>query len=729
MATAVGADSMGLDAMRPTATARTDRSGQQRWWLVGLPIMAALLLLLAALWLAADAESAQSQIGGAYVGLFAIAAIAVLVLVGAVADEAWRLWRRWRVSAPGSRLNLRLAILIALLAIPPTLLVSGFAMRFVEVGIDSWFRADVEASQSAAEALGRDVLLSFERRARDRSNVLAERTARASGGDLQATLDALVDGIDEPLYLTVYDDNGVLLALAFNTSSIVLPKSPSEAERLQVRQAGQLGMSERIQDTLAWRVLDRVPGVGLLQAIFPLPVDLAPRLETLERTAVDYAQLRFQRRALKFSFVLILGLVSLLALLGALYTALAASARLIQPISDLAAATGDIAAGRYDQHLPVSSHDELGFLTASFNSMAAALNTADARERASRAEIELHRAHLQAVLERLSAGVLSFDGERILTANPAAGALLDLDANALVDCSIAMATQKFPRAAALFAGLATHAERDEPQWREEIILVGEPKRVLLVRAVRLPGTAAARYVAVFDDAEVLAHAQREAAWAEVARRLAHEIKNPLTPIQLAAERLRHKYLGKMAAADAEVLDRATHTIVAQVDALKNIVNAFADYARPAQGERRQLDLAALCNDVLDLYEHSGQCLLQRDLSASPVLILGNRDRLRQALVNLLTNAIEAGKAGVTPSIELRLVERTETIELSVRDHGSGLPAGFDERWFEPYTTTKIKGTGLGLAMVRKIAEEHGGSVRGENAEGGGARFVLVVPRR
>ena len=708
---------------------RLAKTGRQRWWWVGLPIAASLLLLLAALWLAADAESATSQIGSAYVGLFVIAAIAVLVLVGAVIDEAWRLGQRWRAGRPGSRLNLRLAVLIALLAIPPTLLVSGFAMRFVEVGIDSWFRADVEASQAAAEALGRDVLRSFERRARDRSNALAKRAALAAGGDLQAGLDALVDGIDEPLYLTVYDDNGVLLALAFNSSSIVLPKAPSEAERLQVRQAGQLGKSERIQDTLAWRVLDRVPGVGLLQAIFPLPGDLAPRLEILERTAVDYAQLRFQRRALKLSFVLILGLVSLLALLGALYTALMASARLIQPISDLATATGDIAAGRYDQHLPVSSQDELGFLTTSFNRMASALHTADARERASRAEIELHRTHLQAVLERLSAGVLSFDGERILTANPAAGALLDLAADALIDCPIAAAVAQFPRAAALFAGLSAHAARAEPQWREEIILAGEPKRVLLLRAVRLPGTALARYVAVFDDAEVLAHAQREAAWAEVARRLAHEIKNPLTPIQLAAERLRHKYLGKMAAADAEVLDRATHTIVAQVDALKNIVNAFADYARPPLGERRPLDLALLCNEVLDLYEHSGQCLIERELGSAPVSILGNRDRLRQALVNLLTNAIEAGQAGTLPRIALRLTEHTDAVELAVRDHGLGLPAGFDDRWFEPYTTTKTKGTGLGLAMVRKIAEEHGGSVHGENADGGGARFVLVLPKR
>lgn len=717
MASAVGCNSM--------ENKRVKRWLRQRWWFSGLPILALLLLLIAALWLAADAESAHSQLGGAYPWLFGIAGGAALILIIAVLGEAWRLFSQTRAGAPGSRLNKRLALLIAMIAIPPTLLVSGFAMRFVAVSVDSWFRADVEASQAMAVSLGRDVLDSFERRARDQAASLADNDELVVNPDLQLALDGIVEHMPDPVNLGIYDDNGVLLALAFNTSSVILPSAPTEAERLQVRQAGQLAKNERINDVLVWRVLEPLPGIGVVQSIFPLPVDLAPRLDALERTAVDYAQLRFQRNALKSTFMSILGLVTLLALLGALYAAWTATRKLIQPIADLATITRDIAAGHYGRTLPESGNDELGLIK-SFNRMSAELAAAGKRETESRAEIEHSRAHLQVVLERLSAGVLSFDDRVVLTANTAAGALLDLDTVKLVDCELSVAAENFPRAADFFAQLQTHANNAHAQWREEVTLAGEPTRILLIRGVRLPGSQA-RYVAVFDDAQVLANVQREAAWAEVARRLAHEIKNPLTPIQLAAERLRHKYLGKMPAGDAEVLDRATHTIVAQVDALKTIVNSFSDYARPVAKERRHFDLRALLTEVLDLYEHSGQCRIKPLMPAGSIQVQGNPERLRQALINLITNALEASIEKQTPVLEVQLEARNNTAILAIRDHGHGLPTGFSERWFEPYITTKTKGTGLGLALVKKIIEEHGGKVRGENAAGGGARFVIELP--
>ncbi|MGD9584311.1 MAG: PAS domain-containing sensor histidine kinase [Lysobacterales bacterium] len=698
----------------------------KRVLLLALPVLALLALLFAALWLATGAEGSERRIGDAYVWLFALAASAAAVLLLGVVGEARRLLGQWRSGAAGSRLNIRLAWLMAALALPPTLLVAAFAIRFIDAGIDSWFRADVESSQQIAASIGHELQASFERRARERSRGFALALADAAG-DRQQALDTLVAASPDPLHLGLYDQAGGLIALAFNTSVVVLPAAPSEAERLRVQQAGQLASSERISQTLSWRVLDRVDGVGLLQAIYPLPVDLAPRLDALERTAVDYAQLRFQRGALKSTLVLILVLVSLLALLGVLLTALAATRRLLQPVADLAAATAAIAAGRFGEQLPDGADDVLG-LTGSFNRMSADLAQAERREQHSRAEIETSRAHLAAVLARLSAGVLSFDGERILTANAAAGSLLDLPAGALEQCPLDTASERFPRAAVLIDRLHQHARAADAQWREEVRLQGEPTRVLIVRGVRLPGPEPARFVAVFDDAAVLAHAQREAAWAEVARRLAHEIKNPLTPIQLAAERLRHKYLGKMASADAEVLDRATHTIVAQVDALKAIVNAFGDYAQPASGDNAPFAIGELLTEVLDLYEHSGQCAIERRLPAAPIHLRGNRERLRQALVNLLTNAIEASAGQAQPRIEGALASDASGITLSLRDHGCGLPMDFDPRWFEPYTTTKTKGTGLGLALVKKIVEEHQGSVDAAPAEGGGAIFTLHFPK-
>jgi len=693
-----------------------------------LPLLAVLSLLIAALWLAADAESAQSQLGRAYVWLLFLAAGGVLALVAVVASEAWRLTNQWRMGEPGSRLKARFALLIAAIAVPPIILVSGFAMRFVDAGIDSWFRADVASSQLNAEAIGREVLASFERRSRDLSKRFANDDDLVEGNDLQAVLDALVEGTGDPLHLSLYDDSGNVLAISFNTSAVVFPSPPNDDERLQVRSAGELAINERLSSTLVWRVLDPVPGVGILQAVFPIPVDLAPRLDELERTAVDYAQLKYQRRAMKSTFLMILGLVGLLALLGALYAAFATTRRLIQPITDLALATRDITAGRYGQSLSVPSNDELGFLTQSFNRMSQELLAANARERLSRDEIERNRTRLEAILERLSAGVISFSESRVLTANQAAGALLEIDSATLIGTSIDDACQMSHRAAPLFSFLRTCAAERRSHWRDEIRLRGDPARALLVRGTLLPGDGEMNFVAVFDDAAVIALSQREAAWAEVAKRLAHEIKNPLTPIQLAAERLRQKYLGKMTAEDSEVLDRATQTIVSQVDALKRIVNAFGDYTRPVTEDRQSFDLRSLVDDVGSLYEHSGQCQVRREFLATSFLIRANKERLRQAIINLFTNAIEASEAQSEVGVDVQILDSLPGyLSLVVRDHGQGLPQAFDERWFEPYNTTKPKGTGLGLAWVKKIAEEHGGTVTAKNAEGGGAQFTVTLP--
>jgi nitrogen fixation/metabolism regulation signal transduction histidine kinase len=324
----------------------------------------------------------------------------------------------------------------------------------------------------------------------------------------------------------------------------------------------------------------------------------------------------------------------------------------------------------------------------------------------------------------LSAGVISVDRDRVLTANAAAAELLDCPIDALIGQSLDIAADASATVREVITRIRGRIAEARAEWHEELALSGDPPRAVLLRAVQLAGDAA-RYVVIIDDMTVIAQAQREAAWSEVARRLAHEIKNPLTPIQLAAERMQYRFKGKLDPADAQVLDRATQTIVAQVEALKGLVNAFGDYAKPARIELRPLALDALFNEVLDLYESSGQCRITRAIATGLPPIRGDRERLRQLLVNLLTNAVEAGGHGI--AIDAALAQRDDHLELVLRDHGPGLPAQFDGRWFEPYMSTKPKGGGLGLAMVQKIAEEHGGQVRAEAAAGGGARFVLTLP--
>jgi nitrogen fixation/metabolism regulation signal transduction histidine kinase len=701
----------------------------QRRWIWLLPTLAALALLVAALWLAADAESARSHLGAAYGWLFGIAAVAVVILLASIVRELHRL-RRERVEArPGARLNVRLAALLGLISVPAALLVAGFAMRFLDAGIDSWFRVDLEAAHDAATALGAQVLEREQRATLANVEALAARVAADPLGDVQAALDQALEAEHAPIaHLASYDANGNLEALAFSTTAITQPPAPDEALRLQIGEAGQIAQSISIGDALVVRAVtmatDALGRNHLLQWIQPLPPELAPQLALLERSSIDYAQLRFQRAALKTTFVLILGFVTLLALLATLLAALAATRRLTQPIARMAAATAEIGEGRFGAQIEVESNDELGALTAAFNRMSRDLAELGAREQASRVETEQARAHLAAVLSRLSAGVISVDRERVLIANSAAAELLACPIEALIGQSLEFAADASPAARDVIASIRGHGAEARAEWREELALAGDPPRALLLRAVQLAGDAS-RYVVIIDDMTVIAQAQREAAWSEVARRLAHEIKNPLTPIQLAAERMQHRFKGKLEPADAQVLDRATQTIVAQVEALKGLVNAFGDYAKPARIDLRPLALDVLFNEVLDLYESSGQCRITRDIAEPLPPIRGDRERLRQLLVNLLTNAVEAGGHGV--AIDARLSQHDDVLELVLRDHGPGLPTQFDGRWFEPYMSTKPKGGGLGLAMVQKIAEEHGGQVRADHAAGGGARFVFTLP--
>lgn len=696
-------------------------------WL--LPTIAALALLVAALWLAADAESAQSHFGAAYGWLFGVAAAAVLVLLGSIARELLRLRRERAEGQPGARLNARLAALLGLIAVPAALLVAGFAMRFLDAGIDSWFRVDLEAAHEAARALGEQVLEREQRNTLAEIEALSMRVAADPLADLQAQFDLTLESTNAPVaHLASYDANGGLEALAYSTAAITQPPAPDEALRLQVGESGRIAQTLMIGETLVVRALttstDAVGRRHLLQWIQPLPPELAPQLAVLERSSIDYAQLRFQRGALKTTFVLILGFVTLLALLAAMLAALAATRRLIQPIARMSAATAEIGEGRFGAQIEVQSQDELGALTTAFNRMSRDLAELDARDQASRAETEQARAHLAAVLSRLSAGVISVDHERVLTANAAAAELLDCPMVALIEQTLDAAAATSSNAAQVLATIRGRNLDARSEWREELLLPGDPPRALLLRAVQLTGDGL-RYVVIIDDMSVIAKAQREAAWGEVARRLAHEIKNPLTPIQLAAERMQHRFKAKLDAADAQILDRATQTIVAQVEALKGLVNAFGDYAKPARIDLRPLALDVLFNEVLDLYESSGQCRITRAIASPLPSLRGDRERLRQLLVNLLTNAVEAGGHGV--AISARLSQQGDDLELVLHDHGPGLPLQFDGRWFEPYMSTKPKGGGLGLAMVQKIAEEHGGQIRAENIESGGACFVLTLP--
>ncbi|HET9484030.1 MAG TPA: ATP-binding protein, partial [Xanthomonadales bacterium] len=496
---------------------------------------------------------------------------------------------------------------------------------------------------------------------------------------------------------------------------------------LRVREGRIVAEPMPAGDDLVLRVIAPLPGGRALQSLHALPRESQPLARRVESSYHDYQRLAFVRGSLKLTFALILSAVLLLSLLLALLAALTLARRQVKPIARLASATAEVARGRLGEPLPRGRDDELGFLTDSFNDMTRELAARRAEADASRAESERQRGYLETVVARLSSGVLTLDRDgTVRTVNPAAAAILGVAVAGALDRPVTALAESAPRLKPLADALAQRLREGAREWREELRLPREDgaAQALMLRGAELPGGSG--HVVVFDDLTAVNQAQRDAAWAEVARRLAHEVKNPLTPIQLAAERLRHRLAGKLDEGDATVLDKATATIVAQVEALKHMVNAFGEYARAPQLKRVPVSLNALVDEVLDLYEHAGQVAPDRSLAPLPP-VRADADRIRQVLHNLVTNAIEASPGGGRAALSVATRANGAYVELAVADRGPGLPAGFDDSWFEPYTTTKPRGTGLGLAIVKKIVEEHGGSVRAENGSAGGAVFTVRLP--
>ncbi|HET6545649.1 MAG TPA: ATP-binding protein [Rhodanobacteraceae bacterium] len=711
-----------------------------------LPALAVLGLLAASLKLAEDAAGGNSRLVTHYPWVLGAAVLALVVIALAIIQRLWRLRRELRRNAPGARLSRRLLIMLVLLAIPPAVVVYGFALRFLDASVDTWFNVKLEQALDDALDIGRIVVDERLHAAEQASSTLAVHLGELPQGGAQVALDQAIDGLGA-IQLTLFDVDRRVIATASSDPRYLTPLIPDAATLMRIEGDGRYAAAEPLGDALALRVIMPVGAGGrtddttrrpgrfaqprLLQGLFPLPARLQSLTRGVENASFDFQRLKFLRGSLKLTFALILTFVLLLSVLMAALAAFGVARRLVAPIGRLVTATRAVGAGRYDTPLPVASDDELGFLVHSFGQMTHALELAGSRARRSAQQIDAQRAWLEAVLERLSAGVLGFDREgRLRAANRAGEVILGIALSPYLGRTLAELGREHPGLSPFVEPLARHLRERLREWREELVIetAGEA-RVLMLRGAALPGEAGS--VAVFDDLTVLNRAQRDAAWGEVARRLAHEVRNPLTPIQLAAERLRRRFLGRLPAEDSDLLDRATHTIVSQVEALKTMVNAFGDYARPPQLTARPIALHALLAEVLDLYENDQRITLTRQLAAGEPLVRADTVRLRQALHNLFKNALEAVGESRKPHIQVTTrvsqIGGQDWVELVVADNGPGLPADFGDRWFEPYASSKTRGTGLGLAVVKKIAEEHGGSVRAENRPQGGAVFILCLP--
>lgn len=659
--------------------------------------------------------------------------VIALLLAGMVAYQLVSLRRRLKEGVFGAKLTLRLVTLFGLMAVLPGALIYGVSVQFVSQSIESWFEIRLDSALESGLNLGRGTLDGRLKELGAKAETMALALSTRPVSEQITALNALREqaAVEEA---TIFTTRGRVLAFSGNERSGIVPDAPNPAALRQIRLQQSYSAIEAVPDRgLYLRVLAPVDVVSLtdearvLQLLQAVPKQLAHDAEVVQSGYREYQELQLSRRGLKRLYAVTLTLTLLLAVLSSLGLAFVLSNRLSAPLSALVEGTRAVAQGDFSRRAAVASRDELGQLTQSFNSMTLQLAEAQSRVERNQAQLAHAKAYLESVLAHLSAGVLTFDATlRLRSANPSAAHILGTDGAALIGSSV----QEWPLRDASFASLAQALSdafngADGAEWQRQVEReLKDGTQVLLLRATRFGEAGNAGLIVVFDDVTHLLQAQRDAAWAEVARRLAHEIKNPLTPIQLSAERLQFKLEPKLAATDAEILTRSTQTIVSQVTALKRMVDAFSQYARTPEPALRALDLNALIREVLTLYESLGSSM-QLSLAAELPAVHGDATQIRQVIHNLLQNAQDALGDADAPRIEIATVLRDGRVELSVTDNGTGFPEHLMKRAFEPYVTTKPRGTGLGLSIVRKIVEEHHGEVSITNVAPHGARIAIV----
>ncbi|MGH8150430.1 MAG: ATP-binding protein [Steroidobacteraceae bacterium] len=716
-----------------------------RWSSYGLAVLWALVGAGALLMLANSVQnSSEFSRWQPWVLLFNVLGVVVLTVL--LARKVWQLVRDYRNHVPGSRLTARTVGIFGALVIAPLIIVYLFSLDFLNRGIDSWFQVEVKQGLNDAVALSRSTFDLRMREYSSRTQGFARSLAGLSGGDVLSRLD-YERRVTDALEMGLFDSHQHVLALSSDTEKAggaMIPVTPSAEVVRQVSEGQpyvsldpEAGGQYEIQ--IAARVSDEVanPDYRYVFAVYGVPPQLSVLSEAVQHAYSQYGELALLRKPLKASFELTLTVVLLIAMLAAIHVAIFSAQRLTRPVQDLIAGTRAVGKGDFATRLPLPSRDEMGFLVHSFNDMTKRLRRARAETVRSQQAVEHERERLAIILARLSTGVLAVDRQlTVRIANQAAGLILGVDLSAATGESLPALAADDERFRQFVAALVVRFAAGRDEWREQIDLDGvSAHRALMCACTPLPSDGGERgYVIVFDDITALLQAQRDAAWGEVARRLAHEIKNPLTPIQLSAERMRRRFLVSMEQEDAEVLQRSTDTIVQQVETMKQMVNAFSEYARAPDMKVARFSLNELVTEVADLYRsHDSRVNIRLALFPALPPIEADRGRVRQILNNLLVNALEALEGAEPAWVEIAtLIERAAGADhavITVSDNGPGFQRELIARVFDPYVTSKPKGTGLGLAIVKKIVEEHGGRIDADNRPEGGARVRVVLPVR
>lgn len=723
----------------------------QRFFSGNTPIALVVILLLASLYLMSIATHNSLLFGRLYSLLLSINFIATILLVGLIGKSVWHLIQQYRQGKTGSRLTTRLVVMFVILSTTPVSVVYYFSLDFLQRGIDSWFDVRVENALTDALELSKTSLGVRTRELLRQTQQMSPRLNAISNELATLTLNELriESGANE---LTLFTNDGRIVASSIQETTRLLPQHLEDSTLQRLRQGQDdfglvpipdIGLHIRIAINMANP--DPILDGRILQLLYPITPRINELAENVQEAFSAVRSLTILRLPLKYSFILTLSLILLLSILTSIWAAFFAARRMVAPISDLVEGTRAVAAGNYEKRLPLPGKDELGFLVRSFNEMTQKISLAQDNARVSQQQAEAQHQYLETVLSNLSSGVITLDINNFLqTSNHAANQILNAALTPFIGHFLDDSLDESPHLHHFIDAIYPHIEAKEAQWQEEVILfTGGGRKILICRGTLLQSSAdnlEGGSIIVFDDVTERVKDQRSAAWGEVARRLAHEIKNPLTPIQLSAERIRHKYLHTMDPKDADILDRSTHTIVQQVETLKEMVKSFSDYARMPTLNLDNINLNQIITEVLDLYLTShNDTLYSVTLDPSNPTIEADIGRLRQLLHNLIKNALEANQENHTESqqktkeekiyISTRCAEEhaCRYVEIKITDTGPGIAEEMFDQLFEPYITTKPKGSGLGLAIVKKIVEEHGGMIFAENADNSGASIIIRLP--
>jgi nitrogen fixation/metabolism regulation signal transduction histidine kinase len=752
---------------------------------IGSAIASILLFLLA------SASDNSAFFDRNFTWLLGLNAGAAVALLGLVIVALWRLYTRYRAGKFGSRLMARLMLLFAGIGILPGLIIFMVSVQFVSHSIESWFDVKIESALNSGLNLSRAAIDEALADLGASASTVAVTLAGQAEGDVRTILArALEDGSGMQSALLLAADGKLLASATSDRHANLAPDLPNPQMLKQAAMPGGYARPEggidsdfgdvRNEQTTA---LDAATGLRLrvviavpeppgtepryLQLLQAVPVNLASNAEVLRGAYSEYQARAIARTGLRKMYIETLTLTLLLAIFAAVGAAFLIAGNLAQPLLVLAEGTRAVAEGDLSPRPIVETNDELGTLTQSFNAMTGQLFEARSAVERNRAALESAKAHLESVLANMSAGVIVMDADGVVfNSNDAVHRILQVDVAALAGRPLdeiegleafadavgrAFSAQSAVQSAAQGrdqgGGPAPNRRaRVRAHWQQQIEIPRRPGSAddhdltLLARGSRLPVGVGSGFIVVFDDISDVISAQRSVAWGEVARRLAHEIKNPLTPIQLSAERMQMKLADRLDPQGAELLRKGTDTIVNQVDAMKRMVDDFRDYAKAPPAVLSPLDLNGLILEILRLYLAEDESdVIHPVLGAGLPAVMGDPTQLRQVIHNLLQNAQDALADRAPDGAPARIDITTETIHyvgaegrtgtavrLAIVDNGPGFAPRILSRAFEPYVTSKVRGTGLGLPMVKKIIDEHGGRIDVANRTDGSGASVSIL---